>query len=518
MRGTMLIVDDEPIIRRGLTKLVESNELGWVVIGEAGNGQEAILKMAGMQPKLVLTDIRMPLADGLEIARYASEHMPETAVVILTGHRDFEYAQAAIRYGVRDFLLKPCPEEEVCRVLREAFAQFRERDLLKEKEVRQLWIQEEQLLRSMLLRLPHDADSVRPLEQRLIGSQFWLLRIESYLPDGRNYRSRDLQLLQFAVGNIIQELLNSWMKGHRWFPLEYNEIAFFLEDHPENASTMRQISVVLKELLGLNNRMKCFGCLESSGHAELLYGAEMFGGEESRPSREQNISNLENRFDEEKVRTFRNEISSLLLLGRQAELQAYLSQMAEPIRGREVVIEERKLHALCAAIALNEVMRKELEQDDLSENGIGRQIGQLSQLEKPEEIDIWFGQQLAIFENAFRSWMNDHSLNNNSIELSLRYVEENYMKECSLSAAAVHVHLSPNYFGNLFKKVIGENFNAYVAQYRIQKAKMLLANTDMKISEVAEAVGYADSNYFATAFKQADGLSPTEFRKRKSFT
>ncbi|MDF2646439.1 MAG: response regulator [Paenibacillus sp.] len=489
MRGTMLIVDDEPIIRRGLTKLVESNELGWVVIGEAGNGQEAILKMADMQPKLVLTDIRMPLKDGLEVARYASEHMPETAVVILTGHRDFEYAQAAIRYGVRDFLLKPCPEEEVCRVLREAYGQFREMDLQKEMEARQLLIQEEQLLRSMLLRLPHDADLVRPLEQRLIGSQFWLLRIESYMPEGRNYHSRDLQLLQFAVGNIIQELLNSRMKGHRWFPLEYNEIAFFLEVHPENASTMRQIADVVKELLGLDNRMKCFGCLESSGHAEILYGAEMFGREGSHPSGERN-----------------------------AELQAYLSRMAEPIRGHEVVIEERKMHALCAAIALNEVMRKELERGDLSEAGIGRQIGQLSQLEKPEEIDVWFGQQLAIFENAFRRWLNDHSMNNNSIERSLRYVADNYMKECSLSAAAAHVHLSPNYFGNLFKKVTGEGFNVYVAKYRIQKAKMLLVNTDMKISEVAEAVGYEDSNYFATAFKQGANISPTEFRKRKSST
>jgi two-component system, response regulator YesN len=89
------------------------------------------------------------------------------------------------------------------------------------------------------------------------------------------------------------------------------------------------------------------------------------------------------------------------------------------------------------------------------------------------------------------------------------------MNECSLSAAAAHVHLSPNYFGNLFKKVTGESFNAYVARYRLQKAKMLLANTDMKISEIAEAVGYADSNYFTTAFKQGAGLSPTEFRKKQ---
>lgn len=516
MRGTMLIVDDEPIIRKGLAKLVESNELGWVVIGEASNGQEAIRQITYLRPQLVLTDIRMPLADGLEVARYAAEHMPETAVVILTGYRDFEYAQAAIRYGVREFLLKPCPEEEVCRVLREAYGQFRERVLLREKEAQQQRIQEEQLLRSMLLRLPHDPELLRPLENRLIGHEFWLLQIDSYVPEDRGYRPRDLKLLQFAVGNIVQELLNSRTKGHRWFPLEYDEFAFFLEVHQGNAATMREIIDVIKRLLGLSGRMACLGRLESSGHAELMYAAERADGEASRPPGEQNAYGLENRFDEEKVQTFRNEIFSLLLLGRQADLQAYLSQMAEAVRSGADAVDQRKMNALCAAIALGDVMRKELEQDSVSEARIGSQIGQLSQLHTPEEVDAWFGQQLVCFEQAFKSWLNDR--NSGSIERSLRYVEENYTKECSLSAAAAHVHLSPNYFGNLFKKATGEGFNAYVAKYRIQKAKMLLANTDMKIAEVAEAVGYADSNYFATAFKQVAGLTPTEFRKRQSST
>lgn len=514
MRGTILVVDDEPIIRKGLTKLIDSNELGWAVIGEARNGQEAILKMKSMQPQLVLTDIRMPLADGLEVARYASEHMPETAVIILTGHRDFEYAQAAIRYGVRDFLLKPCPEEEICRVLRQAYGYFRELDLQKEKEVQQLRLQEEQLLRAMLLRLPHDADMAKSLGEKLIGHEFWLLRIESWLPEDRGYRSRDLKLLQFAVGNIVEELLNSRMKGHWWFPLEYNEFSFFLEVHPDNAKTMSSITGVVKELLGLNSRLTCFGRLEAPGHAERLYEAAFFEGEGRRLSGDKAAGNLEIRFDEDKIRTYRNEIASLLLLGRQAELQAYLAQLAEGVRGGGAGIEQHKMNALFAALALNEVMRKELDRDGVSEADIGRRIGQLSRLNGHDEIDRWFGQQLEGFGHAFRDWLGKR--NSGTIDQSLRYVEENYMKECSLSAAAAHVHLSPNYFGNLFKKATGESFNAYVSRYRIQKAKMLLANTDMKISEIAEAVGYADSNYFTTAFKQVAGLSPTEFRKKPS--
>ncbi|MFH5181403.1 response regulator [Paenibacillus sp. TAB 01] len=125
MAGSIMIVDDEPLIRRGLRKLIETNELGWSVAGEASNGQEALLQLEQLKPNLILSDIRMPVMDGLELARHISERNCGTAVILLTGFRDFEYAQAAVRYGVKDFLLKPCPEEEICRVLRQAYEQLR---------------------------------------------------------------------------------------------------------------------------------------------------------------------------------------------------------------------------------------------------------------------------------------------------------------------------------------------------------------------------------------------------------
>ncbi|MBD2866973.1 response regulator transcription factor [Paenibacillus arenilitoris] len=516
MRGTMLIVDDELIIRKGLAKLIDSNVTGWVVIGEADNGQEAIRKMTDLQPQLVLTDIRMPLADGLEVAKHAAQRMPETAVVILTGHRDFEYAQAALRYGVRDFLLKPCSEEELCRVLRKAYEAVREKDLSREKETRRNRQQEEQLLRSMLLRLPCEEEALRPVEGRLIGRELWLLRIATYVPESRGYRKQDMKLLQFAVGNIIEEMLNNRTKGHRWFPLEFNEIAFFLEKRETNASMLEETAAKLDELLGLDAVTSFCGVIERFGDAERLYGTKVSGrGEAARPaagSAGKPSGALES-FDEERVRTYAGELTSLLFLGRHAELQSYLARLAGNVADAGTEEEERKMNALSAAIALNEVIRKELGHK-AADIGLGDRIGKLSRLQGREALSEWFGERLASFEQAFQSWLGER--NSGSVEQAIRYVEEHYMKDCSLGAAAAHVHLSTNYFGNLFKRATGESFNAYVAGYRLKKAKLLLANTDMKIAEIAEAIGYMDSNYFATAFRQGEGMTPTEFRKSKN--
>src|SRR5690606_1418426 len=99
---------------------------------------------------------------------------------------------------------------------------------------------------------------------------------------------------------------------------------------------------------------------------------------------------------------------------------------------------------------------------------------------------------------------------------AVRYIEDHYMESCSLTDVAGVVHLSPNYFSNLFKKEKGESFVNYVTGVRMDKAKILLSNTNMKISEIAESIGYDDPNYFTTVFKQLVKCSPREFRKQSS--
>src|SRR5690242_19046129 len=112
VKGKVLIVEDQMNFRKGLDKMIEQGDLGWEVVGEASNGQDALELMAELQPDLVLTDIRMPIMDGIEFVGHLRRSHPDLLVVILTGYKNFEYAQAAVRHGALDLLIKPCTEQD----------------------------------------------------------------------------------------------------------------------------------------------------------------------------------------------------------------------------------------------------------------------------------------------------------------------------------------------------------------------------------------------------------------------
>ncbi|MFB5761513.1 response regulator transcription factor [Paenibacillus medicaginis] len=114
---TMVIVDDESIFRKGITHLVKGFDLDWEVVGEARDGLEALEQVQRLRPDLVITDIRMPRMDGLELQSALAEKAPDTKCIVLSGYNDFKYVQTSIRTGVRDYLLKPINKDELYQTL-----------------------------------------------------------------------------------------------------------------------------------------------------------------------------------------------------------------------------------------------------------------------------------------------------------------------------------------------------------------------------------------------------------------
>jgi two-component system response regulator YesN len=100
------------------------------------------------------------------------------------------------------------------------------------------------------------------------------------------------------------------------------------------------------------------------------------------------------------------------------------------------------------------------------------------------------------------------------VKQAIRFIEDSYMGVCGLAEVAAHIHLNPSYFSNLFKKETGESVTGYIQNLRVQKAKLLLKSTDMKIFEISEATGFNDSNYFTHMFNKIAGVSPKEYRKQ----
>ncbi|RXZ78637.1 DNA-binding response regulator [Paenibacillaceae bacterium] len=510
MKGKLLIVDDEPFIRKGLHKLVESNALGWTVAGEAGNGEEAIVKFRELKPDLVLTDIRMPLMDGLELAGMIASEGTGTSVIILTGYRDFEYAQTAINHGVKHFLLKPCREEEVCQVLKQAFEQFRLQVRGREKDAEEQRLKEDALLRSALSHLPYDRTEAEAIEQRLNGHDFWILQVDSYLPQSRDYRRSDRILLQFSIGNILQEMMESSSSNVRWLTLAFDRFAFWLPQEVLAEQLFLEAANVVEQLLSISLTSHRFGRFESFRLLEGWLETNL-----RRAGLDEAMSSVPSTpmANDSKIKLIRGELTAIMLLGNTDELQTYAERMLESIGASMASPEEVKIDAFCTALAMNDVMRKELEVDSKIASDIGKRAADLHGCQSRQEITAWLTVQVKLFLQALSNWQTER--NSGIIGRAIQYIRSHYAEEIGLPDVAAHCHLSANYFGNLFKKETGESFSSYLSRLRMDKAKLLLKNTDMKVAEIAEAVGYPDSNYFATAFKGTAGCSPSDYRKRE---
>mgnify|MGYP000873820445 CR=1 FL=1 len=115
----VLLVDDEPYVREGIKKLINWEECGFILCGEAANGEEAIQLVETLSPHVIIVDIKMPVMDGLELIKYVSEKYQEKIkFIILSGYNEFTFAQTAMKYNVKNYLLKPIDEDELCQTLR----------------------------------------------------------------------------------------------------------------------------------------------------------------------------------------------------------------------------------------------------------------------------------------------------------------------------------------------------------------------------------------------------------------
>ncbi|MBD2844168.1 response regulator [Paenibacillus sp. IB182496] len=506
-RCRVLIADDERKIREGMKTLIARNAPEWEVVGEARTGCEALEQLEEAAPDLVMTDIRMPQMDGIALTKELHLRAPDVAVVILTGYKDFEYAQAVIPYGVLDFLLKPCPEEQVVRVLEQAREAIRRRQAERERSRKGMRQLELMTVRSLMLRLPYEAASLPGVREHYLGREVWLLQVDTYLPPGKAYGYNDIGLLQFAVLNIAEELAAGRELDARIVPVVYDAFALFVA--PEAAAAlpqlMRELREQVRELLGLEVHARCAGMAEEPGELAACMdrlpepGAgrgDIAGAAVALPR------------DQAEIRTVQNAIMSAIMLGEGDRLGADLERRVERLRALRPARAKRE--ALALALALTGIMGKEF---GLSREpaALAERLDALDALASAERVASWAAARAAEFLAAFRTWL--HGQNRNIVEKAIQYIDRHYMERCDLKEVAGVVHLSPNYFSNLFKKETGESFVGYMTNVRIAKAKLAIAATELKVAEVARRVGYDDPNYFAKVFKQITGTTPREYRK-----
>ena len=538
------LVEDEIIIRQSIKNSIDWEKEGYEFVGDASDGELALPVILKEKPDILITDIRMPFMDGLELSRMVKAELPDIKIVILSGYDDFEYAKQAIKIGVAEYLLKPVSSAVLLEHLSEIAEKVRdEREDLALKKVYYQEMQENEELIKMKflgelisgkLSLADAMEKGKRFHMNLSGP-FYRIILFKFIQEDRVKagQSEDLARAYAAVGNYVDGLKDAFR-----FQRGVEGWAFLLTSVEEDmeAQTERFIEG-LKEVIAPFEALTWFGGIGSEAarlrelrssfrEADKAFAGRFVQEPNQIISVEQlNYEQLDNEFDANifgEINQFDQIITRFLSSGSLEEVESFVGALFTEISEdhfRSLMIRQYIIMDIYATVL---TFCKKLRKDAGVE---GEVYGQWEGIRENEEI-LKLAVTTAESVDDIKDYIGtllDHAIELRNTVGGRRYseiiqtakerIEQDYMTEdISLNSVAAEVCMSPSYFSSVFSKEMGKTFIEYLTEVRMEKAKQYLACSSMKTSEISYKVGYKDPHYFSYIFKKTQGCTPKEYR------
>lgn len=531
---SVFLVEDEIIIREGIKNLIAWDDYGFTFVGEATDGEIAWPLIQKQKPDIVITDIKMPFMDGLTLSRLIRRELPDTMIIILSGHDDFSYAQEAISIGVSQYLLKPLSRDQLLEVL----CQIREH---KEKELEQHRLMD----RFSAEMQSYLASSRRDFLEALVGGRHsaceLLNRAEGL---GFNLAAEQynvvLLLLEedlihtgysIQLDNVQSALCKCFPKGQNvaMFSVggDITVLLVMSENGAIQESTALCVETIRKLCLSLEKavkwsvvtgepveRLSAVADCYRSARKKLFYIDT--GVKDQEKSRSIVLDFNPNDMDAAKLD--QRIIEKFLANGWPDDLDDFIKDYFSAIGEKsEQSLLFRQYVVLHIQFSVNVFLEK-----------LGCKPENLEQLgeETPSLKDAIISLESAI---KYVRWLLERTIclriqTVNSrytvmLKKALDYMNEHYFEpDISLNTVAMAVNVSPTHFSAVFSQQMGKTFVEYLTELRMERARELLCCTDMRSREIAPAVGYNDPHYFSFLFKKMNGSSPRDYRAGRRST
>ncbi|WP_433709091.1 response regulator transcription factor [Paenibacillus illinoisensis] len=514
---TFIVVDDEPLIRKGLLKKLETFDHSLELVGEADNGADALALIDSSKPDIIFTDMRMPEVDGKQLIRTICKKYPRMKLIVISGHADFDYMQEAISAKVVNYLLKPFSRDEIHSTLHKAIDTIEQERSL-EREVMLRTVETEQMkfdgdMQSFLnIVLAPNASikktAFRSAEFAAISASRYLVLMTIYSPQPLSAQ----QLPGFSNGLYIPHP-------------QSDKLLFFLIHDPESTEQELKNKALQTADIILEKAQPSSICLGISSTFQDIF--------KLREAHHQSIHALDERsitdFGKCYMYTEKNNLITPQKWIRMYELLFFIesgnSKKVEELitdffayfvrqpdallthlkeQCREIISETKRL--------LNNYL-----QNGSSNNASSSLEAVLNVSFDMESIRQYMSKVLtgaALLLKDDNPYASDQVINNVK-----KYIDNHFTKDLTLEWVSSLFYLNPSYLSYLFKEKTSENFTDYVNRLRIGHAKHLLASTDDKIYRIAKQLGYDNPKYFFRVFKKVTGWTPEEYRKQhKSFS
>lgn len=482
---TVLIVEDEKMIRQGIKTMIQRSGVPVEVIIECTNGEMALEVIREQKIDVMFTDIRMPKMDGIELVKQmqSCEHVPLT--VAISGYDDFSYAVEMLRNGVREYILKPVEREKIAEILRKLDEEITRNQ---EKVNRKKRLGYQQMKHLMLLDSTTEED-VRELEKQY-EKEFYE---GGYVVCCQNCRGREeiqtdnyIYLSNiggcdvFVVPEDTVELLlkNELKDGYIGVSSVYHGLSGLREAYLE--------SLQMRQRAFCQNRIVVRTDDEEERIPErLLQEAARLTTDAAKLQRVQMIG-TDRKEELEKVwRQFFYEVKNGRILPK-----VYENCMSEFFRD--------------TAKTYRNVLEEEMESLQQHRDVFGEDYIDLYE----EKLIRW----VLVLQERIGSQL-DVNRNGQKIKQAVDYIKENYASDLNMAVVSNYISMNYSLFSYSFKQYTGSNFVNYLKDIRMKEAKRLLAESDMRIIEISQAVGYENEKHFMKIFKASCGVSPSEYRK-----
>ncbi|MCR2804275.1 response regulator [Paenibacillus soyae] len=526
----VIIVDDELLMRIGIRSMIEWEEHGFRLAGEAANGREALDLSLRVGPDLIITDIKMPIMDGLSLIREVSKALNHCKFVILSNFDEIGYVKEALRLGASDYIIK---SEITKHTLTDLLAGLREKlqpaSGAESAPFRQpmdytesLTHLKERLFKDLISGLLDEKEASAKAEQlqaRVRSDRLVLakLRIDRFGDVKKKYVEKDERLLRFSVRNIMEEIIPS----SRNTEVIVESSSEYLLIHNPTAEDAREARKEIGKLCGsIASTMKDFMNISiSAGISTVVSGFR----EVKQAYREADLA-LSGRF-------FRG----IGQLAYYEDLAGLLDRESidTQLEGEPALVFRDALESMQAdrVVSFLDGFRRELEAMHVDEKSIRKAYIRLAEivnsqssrsrqsedLSSPYEdvltAETWDDIHEIVSEYACRTVTDGRPSDQASYaEMAAELIHRYYAEDISLQSVAAQINVHPSYLSRVFKQEKGENFISYLTRIRIERAKSFLESRHYKIYEVADKVGYHNYTYFSKLFKKIVGLSPEEFR------
>lgn len=528
----LLVVDDEDIAIRGITHGIDWSDMPIGELFTAYDAEEAKELLLSQRIDILLSDIDMPNVSGIELLRWTNEHRPGTVTLFLTGHADFGYAQQAVQLDCFDYLLKPIDHGELKRCIAAAIGKAEEQRRLSEirstfNHYSELWRkQRPALVERFWQDLFHYRLSIHPngLEPMMESYEIplkapspvriILVSIEEWREE---WSARDEEIMTYALKNAAAELMLGGRNGT--VVQEANGILYVIAYEPELdveeavASRCRHFIEKAKDMLhcGLSCYIgKPVPVQEARGSMHALLEREKRNVSRSGAVHTMDPASAELKADTAPQGVPFADWGTLLGLGKRTELAYRVDAVFDRMQGQGTdytyvaAFYFGFMNMVFAWLHERSVGAADVFPGGEWEEGSGA-------LKSLARLRVWTH---GICDGIIAYSAQRGGPVSGTVEKVQRYMRERLQEEFSREAAAEYVYLNPAYLSRLFRKETGKSLTDFLMELRIVKAREELANTNNRISDIAQSVGYSNFSHFSQIYKRMTGLTPQEYRKK----